>query len=134
MGISTFKLPRPRHMSEKQRGALVESCLLRVQSRGHEHALTHKSSVIEYLGQRGKPTPDMWILLLIRMITRGSWSSADVEDENEEEETSGDSEGNEVAKPNGLNAKLDGEYRMRKMLFNYIITDFASRYFIDQIP
>jgi len=75
----------------------------------------------------------MWILLLIRIITRGSWSSADLEDEDEEEETLEDGEGNEVAKPNGLNAKLDGEYRMRKMLFNYIIADFTPRYFINCI-
>lgn len=128
MGLSTFKLPRPRPMSDKQRGTLVDSCLLRVQSRGHEYAMTHKSRGIEYLGQRGKPTPDMWILLLVRMVTRGTWSSADIEDENEDDEAA-EENGDEVAKPNGLSAKLDAEYRMRKMLFNYIVTDFTSRYF-----
>lgn len=64
------------------------------------------------------------------MITRGSWSSADLEEEEHEEgkdpsdESGGDGD---IAKQNGDSAKLDGEYRMRKMLFNYILADFTSR-------
>lgn len=130
LGVTAFKLPRSRPMSEKQRLLLVDSCLQRVQKRGHEHALLHKVATSKQSEQKGKPTPDMWTLLLVRMITRGATSSVAVAEEDEEDDTKENDESTDVAvipKPNKDTA-IEQEYRMRRMLFEYVMGDFISRY------
>lgn len=131
MGVTGFKLPRPRPMSVKQRLLLVDSCLQRVQKRGHDHAVQHKASPGRLSEQKGKPTPEMWTLLLVRMITRGATSSVGaIEEEEEEEDSNTNDDSNDgavVSKPN-KNTALEQEYRMRRMLFEYVMGDFISRY------
>ena len=124
MRFGIFKLPRPRKMSEKQKVALVNSCLQRVQQRGEAHS--PPSSSMTPLSQRGKPTPEMWSLLLIRMITRGAYSRPEEEDEEEKEESENTGDDKVVEKSPKASA-LEAEYRMRRMLFNYIVADFKTR-------
>ena len=117
-------------MSQKQRLLLVDSCLQRVQRRGHEHALQHKTSPAKQSEQKGKPTPEMWTLLVVRMITRGATSSLGIAEDEEEDEKEEEEESTEVAvvpKPNKDTA-LEQEYRMRRMLFEYVMGDFISRH------
>jgi hypothetical protein len=126
--VAVFKLPRPRPMSERQRTLLMDSCLKRVQIRGHDHSLARGYAEMTFLEQRGKPTPDMWSMILVRMITRGAWSSADVAGENDGEgEDKEDEEDSSVAIKH-RDRRQEGEYRMRKMLFDYIILDLTARF------
>jgi hypothetical protein len=121
-------------MSQKQRVLLVDSCLQRVQRRGQEHALLHNTALVKHPEQRGKPTPDMWTLLLVRMITRGATSNfataeedeADDEDDEGKNETDGSKDVDSLSKSKN-DAALEQEYRMRRMLFEYIMSDFISR-------
>lgn len=122
--VSTFKLPRPRKMSEKQKVALVNSCLQRVQQRGE--MLSPPSSNVVPLQERGKPTPEMWSLLLIRMITRGAYSQPEEDEEEEQDESEKMGDGKAVEKSTKGSA-LEAEYRMRRMLFNYIVAEFKAR-------
>ena len=121
-------------MSQKQRALLVDSCLQRVQRRGQEHALLHNMVLVKHPEQRGKPTPDMWTLLLVRMITRGATSNFATAEEDETEDED-DEDKNETDASKDVNALskskndtvLEQEYRMRRMLFEYIMSDFISR-------
>jgi symplekin len=135
LSLSTFKLPRSRPISQKQRALLVDSCLQRVQRRGQEYALLHNTALVKHPEQRGKPTPDMWTLLLVRMITRGATSNlntaeadeAENEGDEDKDETDGSKDEKSLAKSN-KDAALDQEYRMRRILFEYIMSDFISRF------
>jgi hypothetical protein len=76
----------------------------------------------------------MWALLLVRMITRGATSNVATAEEDEAEDDD-DEDKNETDGPKDVNslskskndAALEQEYRMRRMLFEYIMSDFISR-------
>lgn len=117
-------------MSERQRSLLVDSCLQRVQRRGHEHLMARGYGELSFLEQKGKPTPDMWSITLVRMITRGAWSSTDIGGDtgNEPDESTADHSEDGAGAIKQRDRRQEGEYRMRKLVFDYVISDFTSRF------
>jgi hypothetical protein len=73
----------------------------------------------------------MWTLLLLRMITRGATVGPEDEAEEAMDDMEADdveeNEDNRITKRQVRDASLKAEFKMRTMLFDYIINDFSSR-------
>lgn len=71
----------------------------------------------------------------MRMITRGATSGLAImgeeeakEDGDEDEDKDGERKEENALSKSQKDSVLEQEYRMRRMLFEYIMTDFISRY------
>lgn len=114
-----FQVPPPPVLSETERAAAVKSAATRIwQSSGDLAIGPHN-------GGR-----DMWMLLLVRMITR----VVDTEDGKGKGRAEGEGEG-EGNKSSDADVDMDEEMlelyerqdRLRKVLCDYIMTDFSGR-------
>jgi symplekin len=112
-----FQLPPPSVLSEAERASSVKSAATRIWQSSGDLAIGPQN------GGR-----DMWMLLLVRMITR----VVDPEDNRgkAKAEGEGESEGNKSS-----DAEMDEEMvelyerqdRLRKVLCDYIMADFSGR-------
>ena len=69
---------------------------------------------------RGALSQDLWMLLLVRMVTRV--------DPEEEEEAKGEESNAEDEKSGSMDVdKVPRRERIRQILFDYILVDFPSR-------
>lgn len=109
--LDDFRLPPPKDLNEEERLEVVQSSMVRIWVAKDEL----KSSEVLQL-DRGASPQDLSMLLLVRMVTRVL--PVDRNDENEEK---GDSDSAEIA-------PISKEDRIRQVLFDYVLTDFPSRY------
>ena len=111
LALINFQLPPPRALSEDERGSALISVVTRIQNGAEE-----SKTVNDVPGQKGLPASDMWMLLLVRMVTR-----APVSDDNlDGEEDAGKKE----------EARRTEDCRndeTRRTLCNYVLGDFPSR-------
>ena len=106
-----FKLPPPREFSEEDRDLLIRESVTRIQTCGGEFA-------------EGASGADLWMLLMVRLVTRlvepPLLDEATVEAENEKMD---ESEGKVLVDVN-FYGRQD---RMRQTLCTYVMEDFHSR-------
>lgn len=103
LDLTDFKLPSPKDLTEVDRVILMQGVVNRICDGGEE--LQEASHALP----AGALSDDMWILLIVRMITR----VADVPQNGEEEQLP------------DFSSRQD---KLREVLCNYIMVDFPSRY------
>ncbi|CAE6402237.1 unnamed protein product [Rhizoctonia solani] len=108
---STFSLPTPRDLSDSARNGLVKSSVTRIWDAGEEVLGRDVKGGSEVAV--GLPPEEMWMLLIVRMISRGA-NGGRVKDEG----------GDERALVHNLAFREDG---MRQMLLDYLLGDFGGR-------
>lgn len=105
--MSDFKLPSPKDLTEVDRITLLQGVVNRICDGGEE--LQEAS----YALPAGALADDMWMLLIVRMITRVAEPAADILQNGEEEQLA------------DFSSRQD---KLREVLCNYIMVDFPSRY------
>ena len=105
-----FKLPPPRDMSEGIRMELVTASVARIWTGADELP-------VDSLQAGGTSASEVWMLLLVRMITRVAHPAT--------EEGPDDSEDNKELVINDFYARQD---LLRQKLCDYIMGDFPSRF------
>ncbi|KAI0629295.1 Symplekin tight junction protein C terminal-domain-containing protein [Trametes polyzona] len=106
--LTDFKLPTPRELEADERDELVRKAIARIRE-GAKELVSHERVVEAGEGPRSSPT-DMWMLLLVRMVTR-------------EQEDGKDEEG-AVVRRSEIYERQD---RLRHALCDYIMADFPGR-------
>lgn len=107
LDLTDFKLPSPKDLTEVDRVTLMRGVVDRICDGGEEfqeapHALP-----------AGALSDDMWMLLIVRMVTRVAEPAVDIPQNGEEEQLA------------DFPSRQD---KLREVLCNYIMVDFPSRY------
>ena len=105
-----FKLPPPRELEESERTSLIKTSLARVWTEAQDS--NDGASIPASSGS----SAEMWMLLIVRMITRVAPLPEASEESSRKDE-------GEDAEPD-LFARQDG---LRQTLCDYIMSDFPSR-------
>ncbi|KAF8757940.1 Symplekin tight junction protein C terminal [Rhizoctonia solani] len=108
---SAFSLPAPKDLSDAARNGLVKSSVARIWDAGEEVLGRDVKGGSEVAV--GLPPEEMWMLLIVRMISRGA-NGGRVKDEG----------GDDRALVHNLTFREDG---MRQMLLDYLLGDFNGR-------
>ncbi|KAF8677667.1 Symplekin tight junction protein C terminal [Rhizoctonia solani] len=108
---SAFSLPAPKDLSDAARNGLVKSSVARIWDAGEEVLGRDVKGGSEVAV--GLPPEEMWMLLIVRMISRGA-NGGRVKDEG----------GDDRALVHNLAFREDG---MRQMLLDYLLGDFNGR-------
>ena len=117
--VPDFKLPPARELDADDREGLMRKAIARIRE-GAKELVATESAYDASDPHHLKTTPaDMWMLLLVRMITRVSDPSVETE-ENDVEMKAADA----VAKRSEI---YDRQDRLRHALCEYIMTDFSGR-------
>lgn len=111
-------MPSPEEIPENERGVVVQSSMSRIRDSGGEVAPMTDSAYVAREPYQSASPQDLWMLLLVRMITRASEDgdendSADLRDENSMELV----EANTFSRQD----------RIRQTLFDYTMTNFPAR-------
>ena len=112
--LTDIKIPPPLTLAEPEREALVKSSLTRIWSGGDEMSLARSNA--------GGGGQELWMLLIIRMVTRVVDPDPDIQMQNDTAEE--DSEEVKDAKMVTLYERQD---KLRRTLCDYIMTDFSGR-------
>ncbi|KAF8605954.1 hypothetical protein BDV93DRAFT_490054 [Ceratobasidium sp. AG-I] len=109
---TTFALPPPKELSDSARNGLVRSSVTRIWDVGEE-AMGREVGRVKARSEVGVglPPEEMWMLLVVRMITRGAGGRRDVE-----------MDGRALVQQMGFR-----EDAMRQMVFDYVLDDFSGR-------
>lgn len=109
---TTFALPPPKELSDSARNSLVRSSVTRIWDVGEE-AMGREVGRVKARSEVGVglPPEEMWMLLVVRMITRGAGGRRDVE-----------VDGRALVQQMGFR-----EDAMRQMVFDYVLDDFSGR-------
>lgn len=110
-----FKLPSPKTLDEDEQRALVRASLTRI----CDGAGDLQTQNLDPSEAQGLSPSDMWMLLLVRLVTRVADPS-----------TSSDEDTGENKEANGLSVSelYDRQDRLRQTLCDYIMTDFSGRW------
>ena len=118
--LTDFKLPPARELDESGREGLVQKAISRIREGAKDLAAHDMFDVSD--GQAAKTTPtDMWMLLLVRMVTRVSDPAASGD---EDEDVMKDDDGTVIRRSD----IYDRQDRLRHALVEYIMADFSGRY------
>ncbi|KAL0576456.1 hypothetical protein V5O48_005531 [Marasmius crinis-equi] len=109
---SDFKLPAPDFLSESERSALLSKAVNRIWDESAELVSPSTDSA-----DIGGPL-DVWMLLLVRLITRVTEPPS---------ELSGSGEGEDAEENAVVQFSLDRQDQLRQHLQDYIMADFPSR-------
>ena len=113
--LHDLKLPPPKELSDAQCDALIRSSLVRIWDGAKDlspQEMSHDADGI------GTSSADLWMLLVIRLVTR---FAVPVSPEEEEEE-------NAMENGDQLTLELYGHQdRLRQALCDYIMADFSGR-------
>jgi symplekin len=105
-----LKLPPPKEFSEEDRDLLIRESVTRIWTCGSDFA-------------EGASSADLWMLLMVRLVTRLTEPPLDEAAVEAEKEKMDDSEGKAL-----VNVNLYGRQdRMRQTLCTYVMDDFHSR-------
>lgn len=105
-----FKLPPPREFSEEDRDLLIRESVTRIWTCGSDFA-------------EGASSADLWMLLMVRLVTRLVEPPLDEAAIEAEKEKMDESEGKTLVDVN-FYGRQD---RMRQTLCTYVMEDFHSR-------
>jgi hypothetical protein len=98
---------------------MAQSALQRVRKRGEESLAAAIASSTAATLDGSVAETELWMLLIVRIITRGAYEA-------EEGEEGGEGESAVMVKAN--NASMEATGRMRRILCNYVLGDFANRF------
>ncbi len=113
MQLLDFKLPPPKELSDEERTSLVRSSVARIWD-GSEHFKSNGEALPPDSTQAGGHSPaEMWMLLLVRMVTRVVDPPATFPDEGDDSVV--------------VNDFYDRQDRLRQTLCDYIMSDFPAR-------
>lgn len=110
--LINFKLPPPRALSKTEQETAMQSAITRIRESAQE--LNPPPDVPGQVAQVGIPALDMWMLLLVRMVTRASASDETVKESGLKEE-------------DGIKLAKTRDDERRRTLCNYVLEDFSSR-------
>ncbi len=117
--LSDFKLPPARELNADDREVLMRKAITRIREGAKELAANDAMfEGADALSMRTTPA-DMWMLLLVRMITRVSDPSEGTAPKQEGVKEDGTIERSEI---------YDRQDRLRHALCEYIMADFSGRY------
>lgn len=113
LDVQELKLPPPKELSDTQADMLIRNSLVRIWD-GAKDLSPHE--ILQDAAGGGAPAADLWMLLIIRLVTRFSVpASLEGEEEAQEEIDS-------------LAVELYGHQdRLRQTLCEYIMADFSGR-------
>lgn len=115
LDLEDFKLPPPKDLPEEAREALINSSLVRI----WDGAKDLQVDVTVDLETPGIAAADMWMLLLVRLITRVVDPAALPQ---------GDKDEDMAADDGTVSSELYGHQdRLRQTLCDYIMADFSGR-------
>ncbi|KAL1941146.1 hypothetical protein VTO73DRAFT_7358 [Trametes versicolor] len=117
--LTEFKLPTPRELEADERDELVRKAIARIRE-GAKELASHEPVMEVGDGPRSSPG-EMWMLLLVRMVTRVSDPNVDTA---EEEEQDNKDEAGAVVRRSEI---YDRQNRLRHALCDYIMADFSGR-------
>ncbi|CDO73286.1 hypothetical protein BN946_scf185008.g48 [Trametes cinnabarina] len=120
--LTDFKLPPPRELDSDERDELVRKAITRIRDEGKE-LIAYDSGTLDPSDPANRTAAaDMWMLLLVRMITRVSDPAADAGAVDTQEE--GKSEDGALTRKSDIYERQD---RLRHTLCDYIMADFSGR-------
>ena len=133
-----FKLPPPRTLSDAERDAFVRSSLMRIRnskgnnsdgssSGGARGDATAVASTTASKTSSGMPPTEMWMLVLVRMVTRGLVPSNGPGKLEESEDDAALMALSAKGKGKEKEDTYSPEYRLRQALCDYVMEDFSSR-------
>jgi symplekin len=111
-----FTLPPPKDLTEKERLSLISTSITRIWSGAEELRVSGSSVLPESEQAGGNSASEMWMLLLVRMITRVAeppWS----------DESMDDSSRGQVPEHDFFSR----QDQLRQTLCDYVMADFPSR-------
>lgn len=121
--LTDFKLPPAHSLDSDDRENLMRKAITRIRD-GAKELVSHEE-VLDAADSslwRAKPA-DMWMLLLVRMVTRVSDPFAESEEDMKVD-------GDEV----GVRSEIyDRQERLRHALCEYIMADFSGRYVMAEV-
>ena len=120
--FADFKMPPPRDYSPVESERILQTSMARIWETSFDEP--PPSDIALHPGQGASPH-DMWMLLLVRMITRISLPKPQSEDEDMSEETQKVEEERSLASMEEDTAAR--QERIRTILFDYIMTNFPAR-------
>ena len=98
---------------------MAQSALQRVRKRGEESLAAAIASSTAVALDGSVAETELWMLLIVRIITRGAYEPGEEEEEGEGESTA-------IVK--AKKASREATERMRRILCNYVLGDFANRF------
>lgn len=114
LNMSDFTLPAPQPLAPEARTGSLKSAMTRIWNNSSSASSTPHDAPASLT--EGAPGTDLWMLLLVRMVTR-------VLDYRESEE---DAPRSEDAASSELSVQKQDD--IRQTICNYVIADFPSRY------
>jgi symplekin len=110
-----FKLPPPKELSDDARALLMKNSVFRIWEEAQD------TTFVEQVASGGASATEMWMLLIVRMVTRVATPPVDEEDTDKDamEEHTGDD-----ALELDFYARQD---KLRQTLCDYIMSDFPTR-------
>ncbi|KAJ7355393.1 Symplekin tight junction protein C terminal-domain-containing protein [Mycena albidolilacea] len=113
MQLLDFKLPPPKELSDEERGSLVRNSVARIWD-GFEDLKSNGEALPPDSTQAGGHSPsEMWMLLIVRLVTRVVDPPSDSPEEGDDSVV--------------LNDFYDRQDRLRQTLCDYIMSDFPAR-------
>ncbi|KAA1468855.1 hypothetical protein DENSPDRAFT_863857 [Dentipellis sp. KUC8613] len=111
-----FKIPPPRTLAEPEREALVRASVSRIWGSAADMAPAGAATGAQ----------EMWMLLIVRMVTRVV-DPADVGEGGMEEDGDVDGEGKKEEEEDAVAVLYERQDRLRRVLLDYIMDDFSGR-------
>ena len=111
-----FTLPPPKDLTEKERLSLISTSITRIWTGAEELRVSGSGVLPESDQAGGNSTSEMWMLLLVRMITRVAeppWHDESTDDSNQGQVVEQDF--------------FSRQDQLRQTLCDYIMADFPSR-------
>ena len=111
-----FTLPSPKNLTEKERLSLISTSITRIWNGAEELRVSGSGVLPESEQAGGNSASEMWMLLLVRMITRVAeppWNDEFMDDSNQSQVVEQDF--------------FSRQDQLRQTLCDYIMADFPSR-------
>jgi symplekin len=120
-----LKVPPPQNLEPQERDIILKSSIRRIRE-GAADLVTSDAASGSGGDAGGGGTPELWMLLVVRMITRGGMArkgrrKGKEKAEGGEEEQDGEDE-------RAVTERYAEQDRLRSMLYDYVMADFSRRY------
>lgn len=119
-----FKIPPPRTLSEPERDAFVKSSVARIWDGKDDLSVGGLEVALgQGAGGVGPGVNDMWMLLIVRMVTR----VVDPNDEKSDDDDDDENPKKEEEEDEQIVRLYERQDRLRRTLCDYIMKDFSGR-------
>ncbi|TFK32777.1 Symplekin tight junction protein C terminal-domain-containing protein [Crucibulum laeve] len=116
-----FKLPPPRELAENERRVLLNTTVTRIWDEAEEFKSMEESIPTDSIQAGGSSATEMWMLLLVRMVTRVAEPPMENDDHAMDDSTK---DGDQELVIQDFYERQD---KLRQTLCDYIMADFPSR-------